>query len=78
MRKKKIVILFTCVGRRVGLIDSFRRACTRLGVAGNRPGVSLSDLTDELQVDELCGTAALNGVPVHVERVGAGPGPADG
>ena len=36
MRKKKIVILFTCIGRRVSLLNSFRRACTRLGYT---PGV---------------------------------------
>ena len=52
------------------------RACTRPGVAGSRPRVSLSGLTDELPVDASYGTAALNGVPVHVERVEAGP--ADG
>jgi len=29
--KRKIVILFTCVGRRVSLVRSFRQACSRLG-----------------------------------------------
>ncbi len=32
-------------------------------------GVSLNDLTDELRVDALCGTAAFSGTPVTVERV---------
>jgi anaerobic selenocysteine-containing dehydrogenase len=44
----------------------------RLGVAARRPGVSLNDVTDEGEVDTLCGTAVLNGVPVHVTRT---PGP---
>ena len=29
-------------------------------------GVSVNDLTDEMQVDPLCGTAVLNAVPVTV------------
>ncbi len=40
----------------------------RMGVA-TRPdyaGVSMNDLTDERDVDALCGTAVLNGVPVRV------------
>jgi hypothetical protein len=42
----------------------------RLRVAAERPGVSLNDLTDEQQVDALCGTAVLSGVPVEVQRAG--------
>jgi anaerobic selenocysteine-containing dehydrogenase len=42
------------------------RPGAKLGVASARPGVSLNDLTDELRVDALCGTAVLNGVPVEV------------
>ena len=42
------------------------RAGTRLSVAGARPGQSVNDVTDELEVDRLCGTAVLSGVPVHV------------
>lgn len=37
----------------------------RLGVAGERPGVSANDLTDPLDLD-VSGTAVLNGVPVEV------------
>jgi anaerobic selenocysteine-containing dehydrogenase len=44
------------------------RPGTRLGVAAQRPGVSLNDVTDEREVDALCGTAVLNGVPVEVAR----------
>jgi anaerobic selenocysteine-containing dehydrogenase len=45
----------------------------RLGVAAQRPGVSLNDVTDEGEVDTLCGTAVLNGVPVRVTRTPAPP-----
>jgi anaerobic selenocysteine-containing dehydrogenase len=47
------------------------RPLTRLRVAAQRPGVSLNDLTDEAEVDTLCGTAVLSGVPVEVRRSGA-------
>ncbi len=43
------------------------RAGTRLATASRHPGASLNDVTDDLLVDALCGTAALNGVPVRVE-----------
>jgi anaerobic selenocysteine-containing dehydrogenase len=42
------------------------RAGVRLRVASERPGVSLNDVTDDLTVDALSGTALLNGVPVEV------------
>jgi anaerobic selenocysteine-containing dehydrogenase len=42
------------------------RPGTRLAVANAHPGVSLNDLTDELLVDGLTGTAAFSGVPVEV------------
>jgi hypothetical protein len=38
----------------------------RLGVASQRPGVSLNDVTDDADVDLLSGNAALNGVSVEV------------
>jgi anaerobic selenocysteine-containing dehydrogenase len=38
----------------------------RLGVARQRPGVSLNDVTDDAEVDLLSGNAALNGVSVEV------------
>jgi anaerobic selenocysteine-containing dehydrogenase len=40
-----------------------------LSVAGEHPGVSINDLTDESVVDDLCGNAVLSGVPVRVEAV---------
>jgi anaerobic selenocysteine-containing dehydrogenase len=46
------------------------REGVRLSVAA-RPehaGVSVNDLTDDQQIDELAGTSALNGVPVAVAR----------
>ncbi len=47
------------------------REGTRLRVAGERPGVSANDLTDERFLDPLTATAGLNGVPVEVAKVGA-------
>ena len=38
----------------------------RLTVATRHAGVSVNDLTDDQALDELCGNAALNGVPVVV------------
>ncbi len=43
------------------------RGGTRMTTASRHPGASLNDVTDDLQVDALCGTAAVNGVPVRVE-----------
>jgi anaerobic selenocysteine-containing dehydrogenase len=45
------------------------RPGTALSVAAARPGASLNDVTDELAVDALAGTAALNGVDVDVKGV---------
>ena len=42
----------------------------RLGVASDHAGVSVNDLTDENVLDELCGNAALNGIPVTVRAAG--------
>ncbi len=39
---------------------------TQMEVANQNPGVSINDLTDNLQIDELTGNAVLNGVPVKV------------
>ncbi len=38
----------------------------RLQVASEHAGISINDLTDELEVDQLTGNAAFNGVPVFV------------
>jgi anaerobic selenocysteine-containing dehydrogenase len=43
------------------------RPGSALSIAEQHPGVSVNDLTDELLLDELCGNAVLNGVPVRVE-----------
>jgi anaerobic selenocysteine-containing dehydrogenase len=42
------------------------RPGVQMGIATGQPGVSANDLTDERQLDELSGNAALNGVPVKV------------
>ena len=45
------------------------RKGVQLDVAQQHAGVSLNDLTDEMEIDELTGNAVLNGVWVHVEAV---------
>ncbi len=50
------------------------RPGVRLQVAGAHAGVSVNDLTDDQSVDELCGNAALNGVPVVVQPASAAQG----
>ncbi|PHN30095.1 molybdopterin oxidoreductase family protein [Pseudomonas sp. ICMP 460] len=42
------------------------RPGVRMSIASGQPGASANDLTDERQLDELSGNAALNGVPVQV------------
>ena len=42
------------------------RPGVQMGIATAQPGASANDLTDERQLDELSGNAALNGVPVTV------------
>jgi anaerobic selenocysteine-containing dehydrogenase len=44
-------------------------AGVKLSVASKTPGVSANDLTDRGLVDELCGTAAVNGVPAAVTAI---------
>ncbi len=44
------------------------RKGVRLGVARERPGVSINDLTTRDRIDPLSGNAALVGTPVGVER----------
>jgi anaerobic selenocysteine-containing dehydrogenase len=46
-----------------------RRDGVRLGLAASLDGASVNDLTDERWLDSGTGNAALNGVPVRVERV---------
>lgn len=43
----------------------------RLSVASENAGVSVNDVTDDQFIDELCGNAAVNGVPVTLEPVKA-------
>jgi len=42
------------------------REGTQLSIAEGKAGVSMNDITDDLWVDSLSGTAALNGIPVRV------------
>jgi anaerobic selenocysteine-containing dehydrogenase len=42
------------------------RPGVQMSIASSQPGASANDLTDERQLDELSGNAALNGVPVQV------------
>lgn len=43
---------------------------TQWSTAQAHPGVSVNQLTDEMQLDELSGNTALNGVPVQVSSLG--------
>ncbi len=45
------------------------RLGVQLGVAQQHAGESINDVTDELRVDALCGTAAFNGTWVVVESI---------
>ncbi len=45
------------------------RSGARLSVAAKSPGVSINDVIDDQRIDELTGTAVLNGTPVEVEPV---------
>jgi anaerobic selenocysteine-containing dehydrogenase len=45
------------------------RPGVRLAVAREHAGASINDLTDELELDELTGNAALSGVAVTVEPI---------
>jgi anaerobic selenocysteine-containing dehydrogenase len=45
------------------------RQGTQMALANDHPGVSCNDVTDSGFVDTLCGNAALNGVPVSVNRI---------
>jgi len=49
------------------------RPGVRLRIASAHAGVSVNDLTDERALDELCGNAALNGIPVLVTPAPATP-----
>jgi anaerobic selenocysteine-containing dehydrogenase len=42
---------------------------TRMQVAAQRPGTNSNALADELALDPLSGTSALNGIPVEIEAV---------
>lgn len=42
MRRKRLNILFTCVGRRVSLLESFRRAMGELDVSGRLVGADIT------------------------------------
>jgi anaerobic selenocysteine-containing dehydrogenase len=45
------------------------RPGVKLSVASRTPGASINDVIDERRIDELSGTAVLNGTPVEVEPV---------
>jgi len=45
------------------------RPGVKMDVAQGRPGASINDLTDDLVVDALCGTAAFNGTRVRVKPI---------
>jgi hypothetical protein len=49
------------------------REGTRLRVAEAHAGASLNDLTDDQEVDALCGTARFSGTPVEVSAAEGAP-----
>ena len=49
------------------------RVGARLDVAQQHPGGSINDITDNLAIDALCGTAAFNGTWVSVEGTNGSP-----
>ncbi len=50
MDKNKIVILFPCVGRRVGLVQSFRQACEELNLDCVIVGADKTEMTPAYQI----------------------------
>ena len=44
------------------------RAGVKMGIATQQAGVNCNELTDDKFIDQLCGNAALNGVPVTVSK----------
>ncbi len=48
--KKKLNILFTCIGRRVVLVQAFRKAMAELGVSGKIYGTDVTESAPGLQV----------------------------
>lgn len=50
MKKKKFVILFPCVGRRVSLVQAFRDACQRLNLDCVIVGADKTELTPAYQI----------------------------
>ena len=49
-KDKKINVLFTCIGRRVSLLRSFRRAAAELGLTASFFGTDSSELSPALQL----------------------------
>ncbi|MDP2227844.1 MAG: molybdopterin dinucleotide binding domain-containing protein, partial [Moraxellaceae bacterium] len=49
------------------------RSGVKLATAQKAPGVSLNDITDETLIDELVGTAVLNGIPVELQLAVTAP-----
>lgn len=47
-----------------------KKAGVKMGIAEQQDGVNCNQLTDDKLIDELCGNAALNGVPVTVTSAG--------
>jgi carbamoyl-phosphate synthase large subunit len=49
-RKKRICVLFTCIGRRVSLLKAFRNAASRLGLDGRFLGTDTTAMSAALQL----------------------------
>ena len=68
------VVVTACDGMMPGVVSlphgyGHDRPGVRMDIAQRHAGVSCNDITDELQLDELSGNAAVNGIAVEVSRV---------
>ncbi len=65
-RHHRVVVLFTCIGRRVSLLRAFQTAAGKLGLRGSFCGTDTSKLSPALQ---LCDEAFLVEPTTHAEYV---------
>ena len=67
MSRQRYTILFSCIGRRVALVDAFRQSLDRLGLKGRILGADTSPYSAALQT---CDQAFLVHASEHKEYVG--------
>jgi len=70
--KRSLNVLFTCIGRRVSLLNSFRKAAVELGIRAKFLGTDITELSPALQLcDEKIITKPVghNGYIAHLLRI---------